>query len=140
MPSPAMSQPAFKLSILIAEDHGVMRTLLGRILHDVGLTNVTYANNGAEAVEFGLKCKPHLAFLDVDMPVKDGLEAMKELLRADPTCHCIMVSAHNEASYVKAAIQAGARGFIVKPYSPQRISDILREYATAQRPPKQASA
>ncbi len=122
-----------KLRILIAEDHGVMRSLLGRILEDLGFTNLTYATDGAQAVELGLGTKPHLAFLDLDMPEKNGLEAMRELLRADPACHCVMVSAHSEASYVKSAVQAGARGFIVKPYSPQRISDILIEYAAAQR-------
>jgi two-component system chemotaxis response regulator CheY len=122
-----------KLRILIAEDHGVMRSLLGRILHELGLTNLVYASNGAEAVELGLKDRPHLAFLDVDMPEKSGIDVMKELLRADPSCYCVVISAHNEASYVKAAVQAGARAFIVKPYSPQRISDILLEYATAQR-------
>lgn len=122
-----------KLRVLVAEDHGVMRALLGRILHELGLTNLTYAANGAEAVQIGLKLRPHLAFLDFDMPEKNGLETMKELLGADPYCHCVMVSAHNEASYVKAAVQAGARGFVVKPYSPQRISDILVEYAAAAR-------
>ncbi|HUN69411.1 MAG TPA: response regulator [Burkholderiales bacterium] len=127
-----------KTGILVAEDMGEMRMLLGMILKELGYTSLYFASSGAEAVKLCEKERIRIAFLDIEMPGISGIEVMKQLHAARPECYCLIVSAHSEIENVRAALEAGARGFVVKPYRSQKIADVLADFEAAARGAKAA--
>ncbi|NRR33905.1 response regulator [Oxalobacteraceae bacterium] len=117
-------------NILIADDEPAMRQLLSSVLRSHGYRSICTAADGQQAIDlFGRDdCRIDLAFIDLNMPGFGGLEviAMAKTLR--PCCYCVVVSGNSDLSNVMAAIQGGARGFIVKPYTAAKISDMLEKY------------
>ena len=83
------------------------------------------AGNGAEAIERFQELKPELTTLDITMPEKDGLAALKEIIEIDPTARVIMCSALGQESKVLESIKLGARDFVVKPFKPERVLEAV---------------
>jgi two-component system, chemotaxis family, chemotaxis protein CheY len=119
------------LKALIAEDNSLMRASLDIILKDCGVFEVLHAQDGVQAVETFRNKKPNMVFLDINMPRKDGLAALTEIRELDANAYVVMVSAHSSAEFLKAAIAAGAKSFIVKPYNIKRIADVMKNYMTS---------
>ena len=71
--------------------------------------------------------KPDLVTLDITMPNKDGIQALKEIKAADPNATCVMCSAMGQQSMVIDAIQSGAKDFIVKPFQADRVIESIRK-------------
>ena len=126
--------------VLIAEDMTEMRLLLGMILKDLGYRDITYAVSGPEAEKLGHTRTFRLAFLDIELPGLNGIELLGKLREKLPDCFFVMVSAHSEAENVKGALQAGAHGFIVKPYRARQIAEALETYEIFARGRKRAAA
>lgn len=114
--------------ILIADDEGEMRNLLALILKTCGYTNIEFASDGQKAIEMLGKPQIGLAFLDINMPGFSGIEVMTQVKDIRPNCYCVMVSGHSALENVLAALNAGARAFIVKPYNQKKIGDILAKF------------
>ena len=108
-----------------------MRGLLASILKDLGVRDVLNAVNGLQAVELYRKQRPDIVFLDIQMPDKDGIAALKEIKELNAEACVVMVSGFGSAENVKTAIDAGAKGFIVKPYNVNRIMGIINKYQAA---------
>lgn len=102
--------------ILIVDDAAFMRMMIKDILVKNGFEVVGEAQDGVEAVEKYAELKPDLVTLDITMPEKDGLTALKEILSSDSDAKVIMCSAMGQQSMVIDAIQAGAKDFIVKAF------------------------
>jgi DNA-binding NarL/FixJ family response regulator len=101
--------------ILIADDHGLVRAGLRRIIDaEPGLAVVAEAANGAEAVELARALRPDLAVLDVSMPRMTGLQAAREITRRQPEVRTLMLSMHDNEQYFFSALQAGACGYVLK--------------------------
>jgi DNA-binding NarL/FixJ family response regulator len=101
--------------ILLADDHGLVRAGLRRILDaEPDLEVVAEAANGAEAVELTRALKPDLAVLDVSMPRMTGLQAAREISRRQPEVRTLMLSMHDNEQYFFSALQAGACGYVLK--------------------------
>lgn len=115
-------------AVLIADDENLMRQLLASILRSMGYTNITYAADGAQAVQAINENGIQIAFLDIDMPGFTGLEVLEIAKNSRPDCFLVIVSAHSGLDNVLAALNAGARGFIVKPYNAQKIHDVLLKF------------
>jgi two-component system chemotaxis response regulator CheY len=115
--------------ILIADDTGparvVLRALLRRFTDSQGIRE---ARNGAEAFKLWESLRPRLTFLDIDMPGVDGLDALQQIRNVDPKAFVAIVSGCSSAENVKRALGMGANAFVVKPYKPQRIIDVLQRY------------
>ena len=107
--------------ILIVDDAAFMRMMLKDILTKGGFEIAGEAADGVEAVAKYNELKPDLVTLDITMPNKDGIQALKEIKAADPNATCVMCSAMGQQSMVIEAIQAGAKDFIVKPFQIQSI-------------------
>jgi two-component system chemotaxis response regulator CheY len=107
-------------TILIADDAAFMRMRCGRLLTDNGF-EVIEAENGREAVEKYAEHRPDVVLLDITMPELDGLEALKEIMSADPQARVAMVTAVGQQQVVMEALKSGARDFVVKPFQPERI-------------------
>ncbi|MET0858471.1 MAG: response regulator [Telluria sp.] len=122
--------------ILIADDDPVMRQLLTSMLRGEGHTSVRHVSDGQQAVNLltAPGCDIGIAFLDISMPAFSGLEVMAMSKSALPQCAFIIVSAHSAIANVLAAVGDGARGFIVKPFTTQKIHDILNKLDTRTCP------
>jgi two-component system, chemotaxis family, chemotaxis protein CheY len=111
--------------ILVVDDAAFMRKMVSDALVKGGHEVVGEAGNGAEAIERFLQLKPELTTLDITMPEKDGLAALKEIIEIDPTARVIMCSALGQESKVLESIKLGARDFVVKPFKPERVLEAV---------------
>lgn len=107
--------------ILLVDDAAFMRMMVKNTLKENGYTDTYEACDGAEAVTKYAEIKPDLVIMDITMPNKDGLEALKEIRAADPNASVVMCSAMGQETMVIEAIKSGAKDFIVKPFKPERI-------------------
>ena len=113
--------------ILIVDDAAFMRMMLKDILTKGGFEIAGEAADGNEAVAKYNELKPDLVTLDITMPNKDGLQALKESRANDPNATCIMCSAMGQQAMVIDAIQAGAKDFVVKPFQPDRVLESIHK-------------
>src|SRR3954462_1477603 len=108
--------------ILVVDDAAFMRKMVSDALTKGGHEVVGEAGNGTEAVERFQELKPELTTLDITMPEKDGLAALKEIIALDPGARVIMCSALGQEPKVPESTKAGARAFVVKPFRPTACS------------------
>lgn len=113
-------------SFLLVDDVPSVRTFLEQALNQLGAQDIMHAENGRQALEKFTENMPDVVFLDIELPDLDGQIVLKELKTAKSNVHVIMVSAHSSVDNVKAAIASGASGFIVKPFSPKKVSSVLK--------------
>lgn len=113
--------------VLIVDDAAFMRMMIKDILSKNGFEIVGEAENGAKAVEKFQELRPDLTTMDITMPEMDGITAVKEIKRIDPSAKVIMCSAMGQQAMVIEAIQSGARDFIVKPFQPDRVLEAVRK-------------
>ncbi len=111
--------------ILIGDDSILARKQLKDYISALGCTNFIEAVNGQEVIDKYLSEKPDIVFLDIVMPVKDGICAVQEICKADPNACVIMVSSVGTVQQLKAAIEAGAKDFVQKPFSDNQIAAVL---------------
>ena len=114
-------------NILICDDAAFMRMMIKDILVKNGYNIAGEAENGLKAVEKYAETKPDLVLMDITMPEKDGIQALKEIRAKDPGANIIMCSAMGQQAMVIESIQAGARDFIVKPFAPDRVLEAVRK-------------
>ena len=115
------------IRVLVVDDAAFMRMMVKDILSKNGYEVVGEAENGLKAVEKYQELKPDLTTMDITMPEMDGISAVKEIKKIDPSAKVIMCSAMGQQSMVVEAIQAGARDFIVKPFQPDRVLEAVRK-------------
>jgi two-component system, chemotaxis family, chemotaxis protein CheY len=111
--------------ILVVDDAAFMRKMVSDALTKGGHEVVGEAGNGNEAVARFQELKPELTTLDITMPEKDGLAALKEIIELDPGARVIMCSALGQESKVLESIKLGARDFVVKPFKPERVQEAV---------------
>lgn len=133
-----MSQKKKDIGILIADDEGEMRNLLASILRSCGYWAIGYASDGSQALATLEQegSAVGIAFLDINMPGLTGIEVVLRARASRPDCFCVIVSAHSALENVLAALEAGARGFIVKPYNIRKIAEVLDKYARESAAPQ----
>lgn len=111
--------------ILVVDDAAFMRKMVTDALTKGGHEVIGEAGNGAEAVEQYQTLKPDLTTLDITMPEKDGLSALKDIMTLDPSAKVIMCSALGQESKVLESIKLGAKDFVVKPFQADRVLDAV---------------
>jgi two-component system chemotaxis response regulator CheY len=111
--------------ILVVDDAAFMRKMVGDALTKGGHEVVGEAANGHEAIARFQELKPELMTLDITMPEKDGLSALKEIVQLDPGARVIMCSALGQESKVLESIKLGAKDFVVKPFQPARVLEAV---------------
>jgi two-component system, NarL family, response regulator NreC len=103
------------LRLLIGDDHTLMRQGLRKILEELpDWEVVAEAGDGREAVRLAMAERPDVAILDIGMPLLNGIEATRQILRRLPDTRVLILSMHAEEAYVLQALQAGARGYLLK--------------------------
>jgi two-component system, chemotaxis family, chemotaxis protein CheY len=111
--------------ILIVDDSFYMRTMLKNMLTDAGYEVVGEAANGAQAVEMAASTNPDLITLDVILPDNTGLDVLKSLRQIQPSAKVVMCSAVGQEVIVTEAIENGALAYIVKPFSEEKVLEIV---------------
>jgi len=110
---------------MLVDDTKFMRMMLANILKPKGYEIVAEAEDGLQAIEKYNQLKPDLVTMDIVMPHMEGIEAARNIVASDRNAKIIMVTAVGQESKVKEAIEAGARGYIVKPFqAPQVIEEV----------------
>ena len=119
------------IKLLIADDEDVIRNGISKYvkLHTDRFNKILLAENGQETIEQILKYRPDIVLLDVQMPVKTGLEVMKEIKLAGLAPIIIILSGHDEFKYAQQALRLGARDYVLKPVRSSDILKMLVEFA-----------
>ena len=113
--------------ILVVDDAAFMRMMIKDILTKNGYEVAGEAENGAVAVSKYNELKPDLVLMDITMPEKDGIQALKDIKAADGSAKVIMCSAMGQQAMVIEAIQSGAKDFIVKPFQADRVIEAVKK-------------
>jgi len=113
--------------VLVADDASFMRQMIREIVEAEGHEVVGEASDGDEAVEEFKRLHPDVVTMDIVMPRRSGIDAVKAILEFDPTARVVMCSALGQETLVTEALQAGARDFIVKPFKPDSVVNTLEK-------------
>jgi DNA-binding NarL/FixJ family response regulator len=106
---------AKQIRVLLADDHALVRQGFRRILEDEpDMVVAGEASGGAEAIELERTLNPDVVVMDLAMPEINGLHAAIEILRRRPECRILMLSMHSDEQYVRNALEAGVKGYILK--------------------------
>ena len=116
-----------KISILIVDDILETRESVRKLLQfETDLSVVGHAGSGTEAIELARKHRPDVVLMDINMPDDDGITASYSLTKVLPQSQVIIMSVQNEADYVRRAMLAGARDFLMKPFSGDELVEAVR--------------
>ena len=121
-----------KARVLIADDASFMRQMIREIIEPEGYEVVAEATDGMEAVEQYESLHPDLVTMDIGMPKRAGIDAVKAIMEIAPGARIVMCSALGQETLVMEAIQAGAKDFIVKPFKPEAVVTTLQKVAEKQ--------
>ena len=113
---------------MLAEDHMIVREGFRKMLElEDDLEIIGEAQDGRQAVALASKLHPDVVLMDIAMPLLNGLEATRQVLKAVPATKVLMLSAHSDDAYVKNAADSGASGFLLKQTSAHEVCRAIRE-------------
>ena len=115
--------------VLLADDASFMREMIREIIVPEGFEVVAEASDGIEVVEKYKEVHPDLVMMDIVMPKRSGIDAVKTIMEESPDARIVMCSALGQEALVMEALQAGAKDFIVKPFKPDAVLATLRKVA-----------
>jgi len=113
--------------VLLADDHALIRQGLKALLEKQGIQVVTEASDGQEAVRLAEKAQPEIAILDITMPLLNGVDAARELMKQVPKTKVILLTQHDEDQYVTEALRAGVKGYVLKSQAAEDLIHAIRE-------------
>jgi len=116
------------ITILLADDHTIVREGFRKMLElEPGFEIVGEASNGREAIALAAKLHPAVVLMDIAMPLLNGLESTRQILKGFPATRVLMLSAHSDYAYVQNALESGAVGFLLKQTSAHEVCRAIRE-------------
>ena len=116
---------AEKISVLLVDDHSLVRRGFRRILeHEADIEVTGEASSGEEAIEQAKKLRPQVIVMDCALPGMSGLDATRRILQKFPEIAILMLSMHSEDTWVHQALDAGARGYILKSAVDMELVDL----------------
>lgn len=125
-----MSQSSDSISVLLVDDHAVVREGLRMVLNvETDIKVVGEAKNGREAVALVKKLRPDVVVMDIAMPLLNGFEAARQMRKIFPLIKVLILSAHSDDEYVDQMVAIGASGYLIKQSSAQILSKAIREIA-----------
>ena len=130
------------LSVMLVDDHTMLRQGLRRALESEGIKVIAEAADGASAITIALETKPDVVLMDVSMPGIDGVEATRRLVGADARQRVVMLTMHIDRDVIDRSLKAGAVGYLTKDSSISEVIMAIKLAANGDRPmsPRLASA
>ncbi len=113
--------------VLVADDASFMRQMIREIVESEGFEVCGEASDGVEAVDEFKRLQPDVVTMDIVMPRKSGIDAVRGIIALDSGACVVMCSALGQETLVAEAIQAGAKDFIVKPFKPDAVIETLKK-------------
>ena len=111
---------------LIVDDSSLARAVIGDALSSNGIDVIGEAGDGISALEAYQRLQPDLVTMDLTMPGVDGLTALRSIMELDPRARIVVISVAGQEEVVVHALQSGAMGFLLKPFEPHQLIDLLR--------------
>jgi DNA-binding NarL/FixJ family response regulator len=122
------------ITVLLADDHGVLRDGVRRLLEaSGGIRVVAVADNGREALEKAIEVRPDVALLDIAMPGLSGIEATRAIMGRLPKTAVVILSMHSSTELVQEALRAGARGYLLKESAGEEVVKAVRAVTAGRR-------
>ncbi len=115
------------VTIMIVDDERFYRQVLRDMVGAAGFTVVAEATDGEGALATYLDCRPTVVIMDVFMPKKNGIEAIREIMAADGSARVLVSTTTGLDDEIQAALQAGARGVISKPFMADEVAAVIRQ-------------
>lgn len=125
--APARQTGAARPTAIIVDDNSSIRLLLKGVLSELGMHIVAQAANGEEAIRAAKIHQPSVLFLDVNMPIMSGLDALPRIREISPNTAVVMVTGDTSRALVQQAAGLGASGYIVKPVRPAYVETFLKK-------------
>ena len=123
-----MKTPETPITVLLVDDHTIVREGLRMVLEvEKDIQVIAEARSGREAVELVKKFQPDVVVMDIAMPLLNGFEATRQILKLFPAIKVLILSAYNDDEYIDQMIAAGAAGYLIKQSSAQVLSKAIRE-------------
>ncbi len=122
-----MSTETRKTTIVLADDHAMFRQGLSALLEHEGYDVVGQATNGHEAIRMVRQLSPVLVVLDFGMPLLNGIDAAREILKRSPEAQIVLLTMYEDDAYVLEALKAGIRGYVLKSQATQDLVNAMRE-------------
>lgn len=117
-----------RISVILAEDHMIVREGLRALLKAEGdIEVVGEAGNGREAVKLTRALRPDVVVMDIAMPLLNGLEAIRQILRAAPATRVLILSAYSDDAYVEHVVALGAAGYLIKQSAASILPEAIRK-------------
>jgi len=122
-----------KITVLLVDDHGLVRRGFRRMLEDEpDMQVVGEAGDGEEAIRLALELRPQVVVMDCALPRTNGLDATRHILEDLPETAILMLSMHSESTWVRQAIEAGAKGYILKNAMNLELGPAVRRVANGE--------
>lgn len=116
------------MKVLICDDSILSRKKFKDCIVSLGCKDTYEAADGEEVVSIYKEVKPDLVFMDIVMPKKDGIDAVKEIIAFDPNAKIVMASSVGTQSFLKDAIKAGATDFLQKPIDGEQVKRLIENF------------
>ncbi|MEW6476336.1 MAG: response regulator transcription factor [Actinomycetota bacterium] len=116
-------------TLLLVDDHKLLRQGLRRAVEEAGFDVVGEAGDGEEAVRLAVELRPDLVLMDVTMPVLDGIEATRRLRHSAPEARVVILTMHGEEETISQALRAGAVAYLLKDCSTDQVAETLHAVA-----------
>lgn len=114
-------------TVVLADDHSMFRQVLKALIEKEGFTVVAEAADGHEAMQKVGKHKPRLAVLDFNMPLLNGIDSAREILKRSPDTRLLLLTMYEDDEYVVEALKAGIRGYVLKAQASVDLVSAMRE-------------
>lgn len=123
-----------EITVLLVDDHVLVRRGFRRILEDDEFIKVVgEASNGIEAIKLAEQLHPRVVVMDLSMPELDGVQATREIVKNVPSAHVLVLSMHSDDNYVRNALDAGARGYLLKNAIDVDLTGAVKAVAAGRR-------
>ena len=117
------------LRILVVDDSGLTVKKMAKLLEDLGHEVAGVATTGQQAVDMFASAAPDVTTMDITMPDLNGIEATRRILADHPQACIVIVTSHGQEQMVMDAIEAGAKGYILKPVKQEKLAETLETVA-----------
>ena len=122
------------LRIMVVDDSGLTVKKMVKMLEGLGHEVAGVAATGQEAVDAYAAVAPDIVAMDITMPDLDGIEATRRIMAVSPDARIVIVTSHGQEQMVMDAIEAGAKGYILKPVKPEKLKETLETVAAKYLP------
>src|SRR5437762_805090 len=120
------------IRVVLADDHVLVRQGLKSLLEREKLQVVAEASDGQEAVRYSETLHPDIAVVDISMPTLNGIDAVREMSRSCPKTKTILLTQHEEDQYIREALEAGVRGYVLKSQAANDLVHAIQQVSRGQ--------